>query len=118
MFILCVVCFHFSLFVCDGLIVHVKQKLHAWLDFQTGREEVRDFLAVLLNRFWMERKWPSGKMSVRSEENSSPSRRKLESFPKGIAVLPGKDFLFLSGSGATRLSPFLIHCSEIPNALQ
>ena len=81
--------------LCDGLIVHVKQKLHAWLDFQTGREVVRDFLAVLLNRFWMERKWPSGKMSVRSEENSSPSRGKLESFPKGITVLSGKDFLFL-----------------------
>lgn len=81
--------------MCDGLIVHVKQKLHAWLDFRMGREVVMDFLAVLLNRFWMDRKWPSGKTSVRSEENSSPSRRKLESFPKGITVLPGKDFLFL-----------------------
>ena len=87
--------------MCDGLIVHVKQKLHAWLDFQTGREVVRDFLAVLLNRFWMERKWPSGKMSVRSEENSSPSRGKLESFPKGITVLSGKDFLSQIVDGLT-----------------
>ena len=81
--------------MCDGLIVHVKQKLHAWLDFRMGREVVMDFLVVLLNRFWMERKWLSGKTSVRSEENSSPSRGKLESFPKGITVLPGRDFLFL-----------------------